>query len=58
MGKVSQFQFAIYASYAGFLFAGFFELSMQRIWVSNAFFLLAGFALLKEKKMNPSFSIG
>ncbi|MFC1578950.1 O-antigen ligase family protein [Pseudomonadota bacterium] len=50
-GRVKQLEFAVYASFIGFLFAGFFELSMQRIWVANAFFMFVGFALFKANSI-------
>lgn len=37
--------FAIYVAFLAFLFAGLFELTLQRIWVANALFIFIGFAL-------------
>ncbi len=38
------FYFALFVSYLGFIFAGLFELTLQRIWVVNALFVFFGLA--------------
>jgi len=47
-GAAHSLNFAIYASFVTFLFAGVFELTLQRIWVANALFIFIGFALWRN----------
>lgn len=42
--KLRAFYFALLVSYSGLLFAGLFEPTMQRIWVSNSIFIFLGLA--------------
>jgi O-antigen ligase len=50
--------FAIYAAFIGFLFAGFFELTIQRIWVANGLFIFIGFAFMDSAKMESAADTG
>jgi O-antigen ligase len=44
-GRLARFYYAVFASFSGFLFAGLFELTLQRIWVANALFIFLGIAI-------------
>lgn len=39
---VSDFYIALFISFSGFIFAGFFESTMQRTWVANSLFIFIG----------------
>ena len=44
------FHFSLLISFSGFLFAGFFELTLQRIWVANILFVYLGLAWNRKPK--------
>lgn len=51
-GRLARFYFAVFASFSGFLFAGLFELTLQRIWVANALFIFLGIAFAPQESTN------
>lgn len=42
--SAENFYFAVFISFGGFVFAGFFEPTLQRIWVANSLFIYLGLA--------------
>ena len=46
----TDFHFFIFIAFCGYLFAGFFEPTMQRIWVANSLFVFLGLAFSTHEK--------
>ena len=47
--EVRDFYIALFISFGGFLFAGLFESTMQRIWVANSLFIFVGLAFRPDR---------